>query len=57
MANRLTYEELVQRIKELEKEAAKHKKIYETLRESEECLKAVEMPQNLPAAATCPAKF
>jgi len=36
MANRPTYKELVQRIKELEKEAAKHKKIYETLRESEE---------------------
>ena len=36
MVNRPTYEELVQRIEELEKEAAKHKKINEALRESEE---------------------
>jgi PAS domain S-box-containing protein len=36
MANRPAYEELVQRIKELEKETAKNKKIYETLRENEE---------------------
>jgi PAS domain S-box-containing protein len=36
MANKPTYKELVQSIRELEKEAEKNKKIYETLRKSDE---------------------